>query len=235
MIKTNFFLYFFSFITTIFQAQDNNKFGVKLGSNFLLLAKDNTASTILGLNLGVFVDCKISDRFSMQPEIMINRLGSKETITENFSDPLIYSSERNKLVLNYINLSFMTKFYLFKKINLSFGPQIGYLFGAEQITKKSYLALGESTSDGVGIDVKYRFDNIAFSLNTGIGYQITKNIGVDLRYSLGISDIEIEDAQLQYAKTNFYNRFDVDYSSEFKPLAFVKNNKFISLDLSYTF
>ena len=144
------------------------QFGVKAGVNFATLAGDSDgASSIVGFNVGGFAEIKISEKFSIQPELLYSTQGAEidsdgETVDFN---------------LSYLNIPIMAKYYVAPKFSLELGPQIGFLTSAK----------GEAM--GVSVDIEDFFKSTDFGLNFGAGYDFTDKFSASVRYNLGLSNI----------------------------------------------
>jgi opacity protein-like surface antigen len=75
--------------------------------------------------------------------------------------------------LNYINIPVLAKFYITKQFTVEGGPQLGFLVSAK--------------SDGH--DSKDNFKSVDTGFNFGAGYNFTDNVSVNLRYTVGLSNI----------------------------------------------
>lgn len=144
---------------TFANAQDM-KFGVKGGLNSSTLSGAEGAKSIVGIHLGGFAEFKVSDKFSVQPELLFSMQGAKNDV---------YT-----LNMNYINIPVMAKYAVAEKFNLQAGPQIGFLMSAK----------AEST------DVKDSMKSLDFGLNLGAGYDFTEKMFLDLRYNLGLAQTQ---------------------------------------------
>ena len=85
------------------------EFGIKGGLN---IANQNfsgeeapSPSSIIGFHLGGFVDIKIADKFSIQPEVLYSTQGSKFNMLVDIEDTE-YDTE-NTFKLSYINIPVM--------------------------------------------------------------------------------------------------------------------------------
>lgn len=146
------------------------KFGVKGGVNlannkFEMGGASADTKMKIGFAVGGFVNYAINDQMSLQPELLFLQAGSK---VEELDDA--------KIELNYIAIPVMFK-YSFGAMNLQAGPQLGYLLSAK--------------FDGE--DMKDDMKSIDLGLNIGAGYQIMENLGIEARYSLGLSNIADEE------------------------------------------
>ncbi|MWB94674.1 outer membrane beta-barrel protein [Flavobacterium sp. GA093] len=187
------------------------KFGVKAGLNIANQTGDVVGTeSLVGFHVGGFAEIKLTDKFSIQPELLYSAQGAKY----DFSEPEFDSFEEGKLKLAYLNIPVMAKFYVTEKFTVEAGPQIGFLLSAKDDYSGSFM--GESYSENE--DVKDGYKSIDFGVNFGAGYDFTENLSVGLRYNLGLSNIvETEDAE----------EFDVDDVS-------VQNSVF-SLSVGYKF
>lgn len=148
-------------------AQDM-KFGVKAGVNLSTFTGDVTdVDNKVGFQVGGFAEFKVSEKFSVQPELMYSSLGAKTeflgtTITSN---------------VDYIVLPVMAKYYVAEAFSLEAGPQIGFLISAK------------ISGGGNSVDNKEDYNSTDFGFNLGAGYDFTENISAGVRYTLGLSNI----------------------------------------------
>ena len=163
-----------------FANAQETKFGVKGGLNVANLSGDiEDNSSKVGFHVGGFVEIKVSDKFSVQPELLFSTQGAKfEESGSGFS----YESKYN---LSYLNIPVMAKYYAADKFSLELGPQIGFLTSA----KDDYTATESGVTVSGNEDIKDIFESVDFGLNFGAGYDFTENLSVGLRYNLGLSNI----------------------------------------------
>ena len=189
-------------------AQDM-KFGVKAGLNLANTTADGAAMKVGG-NFGVFGDFKVSDKFSVQPEILYSMQGAKASTTLS-GGGFTLTDDRTQS-LGYINIPVMGKFYATKDLSLQFGPQIGFLMTVkEEVVQTSnnqtfYPNSTTSSTDKTG------YNSVDFGLNFGVGYNITEKFMVDLRYNLGLNGIEKNLAPNQTATKNRVLSVNFGYS-----------------------
>ncbi|CAC9974126.1 PorT family protein [Flavobacterium sp. WLB] len=156
------------------------KFGVKAGVNLTTLTGDiEEASSKVGFHVGGFAEIKLSDKFSIQPEVLYSTQGAKEKGEFEFNGD-VYDVEMN-YKLAYINVPVLAKYYVAEKFSLEAGPQIGFLVSA----KGKATVLGNSEED----DIKDGFESIDFGVDFGAGYDFTENLSVGLRYNLGLANL----------------------------------------------
>ena len=148
------------------------KYGAKAGLNFANLTGDvEDASMKIGFNVGGFAEIKVSDKFSVQPELLYSTQGAKSE--ESFEGETI-ESEWN---LSYLNIPIMAKYYVSEKFSLEAGPQIGFLLGSKVKV------------ESIEVDFKDNTESIDFGLNIGTAYDFTENLFAGLRYNIGLSNV----------------------------------------------
>ncbi len=163
------------------------KFGVKAGLN--IASQNITVPTypgvtyslenVIGVNLGVYGDFKISNKFSVQPELLFSMQGAKLTTAYgNQSADETHS-------LNYLNIPVMAKYFATEKLSIQVGPQIGFLVSATDKINSNITGLASSSTDS-----KADYNSVDFGLNFGLGYDFTENISLTTRYNLGLSEVE---------------------------------------------
>ncbi|MDR4892062.1 MULTISPECIES: porin family protein [unclassified Chryseobacterium] len=141
------------------------KFGLKAGLNVSALSHmDMKAKT--GFYGGIFVNIPVAKDFAIQPEVLYSAVGAKQKGDGNA-----------KLNLEYISVPVMFQYKALPNFYVEAGPQFNFLMGAELKDDVGSLQLKNATKS---------FD---FGIGLGAGYNITKNIGVNVRYTTGLSDI----------------------------------------------
>jgi opacity protein-like surface antigen len=162
-------------------AQDA-KFGVKGGLNLANFEGDTglDMKSKTGFHLGGFVAIKLSDKFTLQPEVLYSTQGAKADNFEQDVNGTIYTADVD-FNLDYVNVPLMIKYYAAEKFNIEFGPQVGFLTAA----KVKATVDGNSAEE----DVKDQFESVDFGVNLGAGYDFTEKLSAGLRYNLGLSNI----------------------------------------------
>lgn len=149
------------------------RFGIKGGLNITTYSGGDywDANSLVGFQIGGFAEIKVIERLAIQPEVLFSMQGA------NLDTPFGDYDEK----LNYINIPVLAKFYITKQFTVEGGPQLGFLVSAK--------AEGE--------DIKDDFKSVDTGFNFGAGYNFTDNISVNLRYTVGLSnvlDYEVDDA-----------------------------------------
>lgn len=145
------------------QAQDI-KFGAKAGLNIADFGGDaETDGSRTGFHVGAVAEFKLTEQFSIQPELLYSMQGA--SVKEGDMD--------EDYKLDYLNVPIMAKYYLFEGFSIQAGPQVGFLMSAKY---------GDT-------DVKDYFKSIDFALNGGVGYELPLGVFFQARYSAGLADI----------------------------------------------
>ena len=160
------------FICTFVSAQKTKRDeGIKLGvkgglniSNFMGDIEDQGMRT--SVHLGLLAEIIVSDKFSLQPELLYSGEGS----TYTGPDP---GFARTKL--DYLTVPVLGKFGLTDKLSLETGPQLGFLISAKNKTND----LNEKINNLKTID---------FGLNAGLNYELNNRVFFQARYNLGLTD-----------------------------------------------
>ncbi|WP_138434500.1 porin family protein [Winogradskyella algicola] len=178
------------------------KFGAKAGVNLASIggdAEDVDART--SFHIGGVAEIVISDKFSVQPELLFSSQGAKSEYTEDFGEFGSFDVEE-KIKLNYLNLPVMAKYYVAEGFSLEAGPQIGFLLSADAEVEVD----GESEEE----DVKDEFKGIDFGLGFGAGYKLDNGLNFSARYTLGLANIA-EDAGDDFSIQNNVFQISVGY------------------------
>ncbi|TDX09484.1 porin family protein [Flavobacterium sp. S87F.05.LMB.W.Kidney.N] len=156
------------------------KFGLKGGINLSSFSGDiEDASSKVGFQVGGFAEFKLTDKFSIQPELLYSTQGAK------FEESEVNYFYKEKINTNYLNVPVMAKYYVASKFSVEAGPQIGFLLSAKDKWEEMYYGEKNSGTDDAKDDIK----SVSFGLNVGAGYDFTENVSVGVRYNFGLSNI----------------------------------------------
>jgi len=146
--------------------EEGIKIGIKGGLNVANVFGDVTENDFrTSIHVGLLAEIIVSDKFSIQPELLYSGQGYLDT------DPT--GSSKNKL--DYVNLPVMCKFYLYKNsLALEAGPQIGFLVS------------GKNSKGGFTIPNTNKVD---FGLGAGLNYELKNGVFFQGRYNLGLTNI----------------------------------------------
>ncbi|HJS00329.1 MAG TPA: porin family protein [Flavobacterium sp.] len=152
-------------ITTLLQAQ-SIRFGIKAGANFSNQYGDDFPDVdkegITSYHAGLVSEIKLFDSFAIQPELLYSTQGA------SYKD----AGEEFKNELGYLSIPVLAKFYLSESISLELGPQASFL-------------LSERNDFDPGDPKTFEFGVVG-----GLGLNITKNLFVQARYGLGLTEAD---------------------------------------------
>jgi len=161
-----------------FQAHSQTAFGLKAGLNLSSLNVDDPEASYdsrTGYHAGIFLRGKF-DKIAVQPELLlftqsgdIEKTATFGTAQESFT---------------YLSIPFMFKFYPVLGLNLQVGPQFGFLLDGERKYDNPLFSGSEDITD------YYKQSDV--SVSVGAGYDFGFGLGIDLRYNLGVKDINNE-------------------------------------------
>lgn len=141
------------------------RFGLKAGLNVSTLSGDGMKSKA-GFYGGVFANIPVAQDFSVQPEVLYSGMGAKDSYDTN-----------TKLNLDYIAVPVMFQYNALPNLYFEAGPQFGFLISSKMKYNSS------------SVDTKDLTKGFDFALGLGAGYYFTPNIGVNVRYVAGLTDI----------------------------------------------
>ncbi|AYN66206.1 PorT family protein [Euzebyella marina] len=165
-MKNLLFVFFLTIGSFCSSAQDFG-FGVKAGVNISNLGGDyyvgvgNLGSRV-AFHLGGVVEVPITDKISVQPELLYSSQGS------NWD----YGSNGDNLKLDYVNLPILGKYHILQGLSAEAGPVVGFL-------------VSSNADDD-------QFKNLDIGFGIGASYKLANNIFFSLRYNKGIANVKGE-------------------------------------------
>ena len=172
-----------------FPAISQVKFGLKWGLTVSeMLAGSQQTATVssipmsiinyprTNINAGIFFDVPLAGKLHLQPELVYNNQGSVTKPAYNYT---ISATEVYKF--NYLNLPLLFKWQLPRYFYAATGPQFGLLLDA----KIDESLIGKNTT----YHTKQQYKPLDFAWTLAAGYLSPVNLGIDVRYNLGFSDI----------------------------------------------
>jgi hypothetical protein len=205
----------------------STRFGFRGGLNMANISEDIFSGTILfdidgfpvaieldqgmwtTFGFGGFVEYPISPMFALQFNAIYNMKGVKTTgdIDANIGGINITGSIENITKLTYLSFPILGKLGFGQNGSaqpyLIFGPEVGILLSAKNVTKVEAEAMGQSASDEEEVDLKDGTESLEIAINFGAGITIPMgniSLFVDGMYSLGLTNI-IKDSD-QSVKNN---------------------------------
>ena len=149
------------FLTANTQAQ-LLQIGAKAGLNYANFSgTEIQTDAITSYHAGLIAEIKLLDKFAIQPELLYSTQGaSYDNAGQEF---------RNEL--GYLTIPVLAKIYLSKSFSLELGPQASFLLSE----KNNFDVADPNTFD--------------FAVDAGLSFKITKNIFVQGRYVLGLTEV----------------------------------------------
>lgn len=144
-------------------AQTN--YGLKGGASVTNLKSEGWEDkrTKLGMAVGLIAESKINRHFFLRPELIFSTKGFKFQTSSADEDGVVN--------LSYISIPFLAGFRPKDKIAILAGPEFSYLQDAK------------SKHNGKIYDLTRSYNRFDFCMNLGFQYNISKQVGVELRYS----------------------------------------------------
>ena len=194
MKKTIFALACMILTTGAAMAQKTFTFGPKIGVDYThFWGKDCLHGGQLNYQAGMFMEYRFHDKFSIAPEIVFAAQGGKNDGIAGFDPQHPYTpygtSPGEGLVyadyiynMNYINIPFMLKYYITPKLSIDFGPQFGL-----NVYHKCTIK-GTKTDYKETVNLKDYTESVDFGLGIGATYNLSENVFVQVRYTLGLTN-----------------------------------------------
>jgi hypothetical protein len=173
-----------SLMLVTFQASAQFTIGPKAGLNvsdvhFDYSVMNDNVKFRNGLNVGVFGDYYLNNRFDVQAELLYSQQGYKNTVpVTDFGGTTIIDGFKS--LKHYLNIPMLIKFYPIKRFYLEAGPQVGFRLGHNYSTAEKAWddILNESASGKIAAD---------FALAGGVGVRIGNGFSVNARYCHSLS------------------------------------------------
>jgi hypothetical protein len=144
-------------------------FGVKAGANFASVGGDETDDfgTRTSFHFGVTAGISVSDKFSVQPELVYSSQGASYDFDGFDGD----------VKLDYLNLPIMAQFQVADGFSIEVGPQFGFLMSAKV------------EAEGEEEDIKDELKGLDLAAGIGVNYAMASGLNFGARYNLGLSNV----------------------------------------------
>ncbi|MDO5615533.1 MAG: porin family protein [Cruoricaptor ignavus] len=169
------------FVGCLASAQKNTKtkapvkFGIKGGGNYSSISGEDRFRNLsgkFGFHGGLLANYTISKNLHIQGEVLYQNAGTNIKLK---NDP----NEKGYWQLDYISVPVMFQIDVMPKVFLETGPEVNVNIASAQVM--------DNSSQYPKTDFKDDTKPVMFSWGVGAGYKLNQNIGVNLRYSLGIN------------------------------------------------
>lgn len=165
-------------------AQKTFTFGPKIGVDYTHYWGKNTMhGGQLNYQAGLFMEYRFNNKFSIAPEVVFAAQGGKNDGAV-LNSPTDYFDAVYTDNMNYINVPVMLKYYVCPSLSIDFGPQLGINVYHKCIIKgkdghKDYKETYDYGKNAKSVD---------FGLGLGLTYNISKDVFVQGRYTMGLTD-----------------------------------------------
>lgn len=151
--------------------------GAKAGVNFSNLTGDIENTKIrTSFHFGGVAEFKLSELFSLQPELLYSSQGVKQETDEGSESLSTVTSK-----IDYLNIPLTAKIYITDWFNIQAAPQVGFLISATQESDNPEIQTVE--------DFKEVLKEIDFSFKIGAEYKAPSGLFFDAHYNLGLANI----------------------------------------------
>lgn len=141
--------------------------GPKAGSNYSWVDQPETA--LLGYHIGIVAQLPLSQKFSFSPEIIFNTKGADYT-------DITFGTSKLEFRASYISLPTLIAWRPIKNMAVKAGPEFNFLV-------EDHIVDGEIKSSTIDA-----FRQLDLSMAAGIAVNVTKELGIEVRYSHGLTE-----------------------------------------------
>jgi len=143
------------------------EFGVKAGVNFANVeGASPSLDTRTGFHIGVISELSLSDKFSVQPELIYTAQGAK-------------LKDVGTSQIDYLAIPIMAKYYIAENLSIEAGPQVSFL--VNDVVKYDDSSISDTDVGAESFD---------FGFNFGLGYKFNNGLFAQARYNLGVTPVE---------------------------------------------
>ena len=171
--------------TGVAMAQKQFTFGPKIGVDYThFWGKNVYHGGQLNYQAGLFMEYRFTNRFSIAPEVVFAAQGGKYDVIDYNDGDGFFDAKFTENV-NYINIPVMFKYYVTPALSIDLGPQLGINVYSKYTveSKDKHLNINET------LDQKDDTKTIDVGVGLGLTYNITNDVFVQGRYTLGLTDV----------------------------------------------
>ncbi|MFD1819931.1 Outer membrane protein beta-barrel domain-containing protein [Pseudarcicella hirudinis] len=146
------------------------RYGIKAGANFATITasyagSSSSSGTLIGYHGGIVLDAPLSEKWSLQPNLLYSLKGGKSDASS--------TSSGGTGKLSYIELPVNAAYHITDQFLIGAGPYVGYLLSVSNDQ-------GSSSTDGV--------NKIDYGVNAMVSYEITEGLVLGANYSYGLAN-----------------------------------------------
>lgn len=147
-----------------------------------------------GLYAGVTATFPITESYSIKPELVYNQMGAK---TDLYDFGGIIGQVSTTTKLDYLSLPIMLQYNLPSNLYLEVGPEFSYMLSANQ-------SLNTIITPSININMDY-LNRFNVGAGVGAGLKINENLGINARYTFGLTGIGKDGNVTDYFLSNSKN------------------------------
>src|SRR5687768_1279175 len=122
------------------------------------------------------VHIPLSQQWAVQTELLYSEQGAAYNTTYDESD---VSGVHNEWDVDYLSIPVLVQYPVYKGLRLETGAQVGFLLKAQT---KEYQSNYEQ-------DIEHMLKGVDYAWVVGTGYQTTMGVGIGVRYTVGITNL----------------------------------------------
>lgn len=174
------------------------KTGLNISTASIKRDVENSTSPRYAYYGGLFANIRLASKFYLQPEIYYSVQGFREEYKK-------FDVQNEKEVnTSYINIPIVFQYFALKDLYVETGGQIGFLMTAKG-NSDYYNSFYDFSLRENNVDLKKKkeVNTHMISYVVGAGYKFDRNLSVNLRYNIGItqvdtaSDVDVKNNVLQ--------------------------------------
>lgn len=186
------------------------RFGVKGGLNLAnvsvtpTIPKGTTMSNLIGFHGGIILDVPLSEKISIQPNLLFSQKGIKSTSSNS---TILLDS---KIALNYIEIPINVMFHATDALSIGGGSYLGYVLSGVSTSTVTFSGKTETMTKDADFDRDLK--RLDFGLNITAGYEVSNGLIINANYSLGLGNISAEPATtvknnvISFSLTKFFGQ-----------------------------
>jgi len=201
----------FTLVLSGFVKAQDIYYGAKVGGNvshFYYTGEDagfnDTSKMKFATHIGAFAEIMFDDFFAVQPELLYSIKGARFISLDD-------EDYKASVVLKYISIPIVAKYYVTKHIDVELGPQFAYLLTAKNIIngKEFQTNYGDESAS---VDIKGSLKDFDLGITGGVGYVFDTGFYLNARYNIGILNTYQKREDFNDIMRNGTIQFSVGYS-----------------------
>ncbi|KFF12057.1 hypothetical protein IW15_10770 [Chryseobacterium soli] len=175
------------------------RFGIKGGGNAASFNSQELSlnNQKIGFHAGVFVNIPLSEKFSVQPEVLYNQLGARSVLSSTdvtTGATNVKTKNEDKITMNYVSVPLMLQMRPTRNFYIEAGPEFSYFLDGKTKGDRtvSTTTAGVTTTQTASHSEDLNKDDVNkfnLGLGLGLGYDFTPHLGINARYVNSLTDM----------------------------------------------